>query len=561
MPHMPPARRLAAPMGVALALAAAACGSHPPQPAPGAHQPDTRIRALLGHGDQPVLALASGDTVRLDSEVVAFYRERDWHAAWTDAHGFLPRGKRLVALLDDSGADGLDQAAYHRHFSELVERVKREVKQDLPVGDLLGNLDVLLTEAFLRYSSDMRRGVMDPRSAGLDWRIPREDPTDAQFLNRLLEDGDLEAAVDSLRPSTPFYGRLKASLARYRAIEADGGWPRVDGGAPLSEGDQGPRVAQVRRRLQAERDPVEARLAAAGARPRLYDADLAEAVKHFQRRHGIEPDGAVGPETRAAMNVPVEDRVFAIKLNLDRWRWLPRDLGERFVLVNVAGQELAVIDHGKPALTMNVIVGQVGKKTPIFQDTMQYVVVNPYWNVPEGIAEKEIWPKVERDPTYLASHHYEVQGSGPDRTVRQLPGPHNALGQVKFLFPNDMDVYLHDTPADHLFSRTSRAFSHGCIRVEKPVALAHWVFQNATSRRPEDFDSLLATGENKWVSLTHPLPVYILYFTAWADQDGSTRFYPDLYERDRAVARVAREKLDSAGPAGTSGNAAERPTA
>ncbi|MBW3535042.1 MAG: L,D-transpeptidase family protein, partial [Gemmatimonadetes bacterium] len=297
--------------------------------------------------------------------------------------------------------------------------------------------------------------------------------------------------------------------------------------------------------------------------PAAYDSAMARAVERFQRRHGIVPDGTVGAETRAAMNVPVEDRIRSIKLNLDRWRWLPRDLGEHFVMVNVAGQEMAVVRDGEPALTMNVIIGEVANQTPIFQDTMEHIVVNPYWNVPQSIAEEELWPKVERDPTYLARNDYEVVGSGDARRIRQKPGRSNALGHVKFLFPNDLNIYLHDTPTGHLFSRSARAFSHGCIRLERPDDLARYLFTHATDRGADEYDALRARSTEQWVNLSEKLPVYVLYFTAWADEEGNTRFYPDVYARDRAMDTLARAKLDGEADAaaGAVGAPAEDPGA
>jgi murein L,D-transpeptidase YcbB/YkuD len=315
----------------------------------------------------------------------------------------------------------------------------------------------------------------------------------------------------------------------------------VDDGPALGEGDRGPRVIQIRQRLAAERDPFEAPLVEGAADPALFDARLAQAVAHFQDRHGLGEDGAAGAETFAAMNVPVEERLQAIRLNLDRWRWLPREFGNHYVMVNVAGFEMAVMKDDEPQLTMNVVVGKTGTQTPIFKDTIEHVVVNPYWNVPSDIAKNEIMPAVQRDPTYLARNNYEMVGNGG---IRQKPGPRNALGEVKFLFPNDHNVYLHDTPADNLFSRNTRAFSHGCIRLEKPRELAYYLFEHAAGLSRADYDRMRGGGE-RWVNLKEKLPVYILYFTAWGEDGGSVNFYKDIYQRDARVERVAAEKLDS----------------
>jgi len=541
---------------VGAALAACARG---PETDPAAHSPDGRIRALLTAGDNPVLALASGDTIHFGEELKAFYAARDYQAAWTDDNGFLPRGQALVEALNQADAEGLDLAAYRRDvIPQLIEQAESDIAQDLPVGDLLGNLDLVMTESYLRYTSDVLRGTIDPGAEGLDWKVAREDATDADFLNSLLEDEDFDQALAELRPQLPFYDRLREGLARYRQVAEAGGWRTVDPGEALEQGDRGPRVIQIRQRLAAERDPVEAPLVEGATDPAVFDARLAQAVAHFQDRHGLGEDGAAGAETFAAMNVPVEKRLRAIRLNLDRWRWLPREFGNHYVMVNVAGFELAVMKDDQPQLTMNVVVGKTGTQTPIFKDTIEHVVVNPYWNVPTNIAREEIMPAVQRDPGYLARNNYEMVGSGANAGIRQKPGPKNALGEVKFLFPNDHDVYLHDTPADNLFARNTRAFSHGCIRIEKPRELAYYLFEHAAGLSRSDYDRMRGVGE-RWVTLKEKLPVYILYFTAWGEDDGSVNFYRDIYQRDARVERVAGEKLDSGAVRAAPGRVARAP--
>jgi murein L,D-transpeptidase YcbB/YkuD len=523
-------------------LAACARG---PETDPAAHSPDARIRTLLTTAEQPVLPLANGDTIHFGAELKAFYEARGYQAAWTDETGFLPRGQALVEALSHAPAEGLDLADYRQDaIPELIARAEHDDAEGLPVGDLLGNLDLVMTESYLRYTSDVLRGTIDPSAEGLDWKVAREDATDAAFLNRLLEDEDFDQALAELRPQVPFYDRLREGFARYQQVAAAGGWPTVDDGPGLGEGDRGPRVIQIRRRLAAERDPVEAPLVDGAPDPAVFDARLAQAVEHFQDRHGLGEDGAAGPETIAAMNVPVADRLQAIRLNLDRWRWLPREFGDHYVMVNVAGFELAVMKNHQPQLTMAVVVGKTGNETPIFKDTLEHVVVNPYWNVPPKIARNEIMPIVQRDPGYLARNNYEMVTRHGQTTIRQRPGRGNALGEVKFLFPNEHDVYLHDTPADHLFSRQTRAFSHGCIRVEKPRELAYYLFENAAGMTRADYDRLVGGGE-RWVNLKEKLPVYVLYFTAWGDENGSVRFYRDVYQRDERVVREVRAKLDS----------------
>jgi murein L,D-transpeptidase YcbB/YkuD len=278
----------------------------------------------------------------------------------------------------------------------------------------------------------------------------------------------------------------------------------------------------------------------------------------------------VGAETLEAMNVPAQERLLQVLLNLDRWRWLPRELGERYVLVNVAGFELAVMENHAPVLRMNVVVGKDGWRTPFFQDSLEFIVVNPYWNVPPSIVRRDLVPAVERDPGYLARNGYEVLNRSGRRvdpyavnvssdayTIRQRPGSNNALGEVKFVFPNAMNIYLHDTPAKHLFERSRRAFSSGCIRVEKPRELAEYLLRTATTTPPGTYERLRETGREQWVELDEKLPIYILYFTAWADEQGSVRFYQDVYRRDSAMSHLARAKLGPPSPGVVTGELAE----
>ncbi|HKI06457.1 MAG TPA: L,D-transpeptidase family protein, partial [Thermoanaerobaculia bacterium] len=259
---------------------------------------------------------------------------------------------------------------------------------------------------------------------------------------------------------------------------------------------------------------------------------LQAAVRTFQERNGLDADGAVGPGTLEALNVPAADRVRQIEINLDRWRWLPSDLGERHVMVNIAGFALDVIEAGKPALSMRIVAGKPTSRTPMFTGTMTHLVLNPYWNVPAGILKKEIRPRLAREPGYLAKQNMEMLPGG---RVRQRPGPNNALGKVKFLFPNRFDVYLHDTPSRSLFSRSQRTFSHGCIRVEKPLELAEYLLKEDPAWTPAKIQKALAKGSESWVKIPNPLPVHLAYWTAWVDDAGVTQFRKDVYGRDKPL--------------------------
>jgi len=537
-------------LALAAALAVVSCDREP------LGEPSPRIREVLGEGGPAVVELPTGDTLHLSETVAAFYRDRGYRQAWTDYDEVLDRGLALIETMGRSTEDGFSPEAYRYALAaRMVMEVEEDSLEEAEEPGQMAEVDLVLSEVFSRYASHLAGGALDPKSAGLDWQIKREEPDVRALLEALVADATSAALVDSLRPPAPEYRRMMAMLARYRNIEQAGGWAEIPEADPFEVGDTADAVAVLRNRLVAERDPVESALAARGsAAPRAFDESLREAVAHFQARHGLDPDGALGEHTLAELNTSVDRRIAEIELNMDRWRWLPRELGDLYVMVNVAGFELEVVERDSALLTMNVVVGKDAWRTPIFRDTMEYVVVNPYWNAPASIATDEIIPALRADPSYLERNRFEVlQGDRPvsvseiDWTgdvaqryrFRQRPGPGNALGDVKFLFPNPDDIYLHDTPAAHLFSQSSRAFSHGCIRVEKPVELARLIFAKATDRSPDSYDDLRARGGEQWVPLTKPVPVYILYFTAYAHRDGTVSFHPDIYERDRRLEEQA----------------------
>jgi len=301
----------------------------------------------------------------------------------------------------------------------------------------------------------------------------------------------------------------------------------------------------------AMRKPLNSATANAATTASVFDAATREALKRFERRHGLAADGRLDREVRAALNVPVEDRIRQIELNLERWRWLPDTLGDRYVLVNIPTYHLTAVDHGQIGLQMRVVTGKQDSPTPIFSDEMTTVVFSPYWNVPPDIARNETMPAVMRDPGYLGRNNLEVVRGGRvldpwsvdwsrpgDVQFRQRPGAHNALGGVKFMFPNQFDVYLHDTPADALFARVERDYSHGCVRLEQPFEMARWVLQDRSEWTPEKIQAAMSSGREQHIALKHHIPVYIVYETVWVDDDGTEEFRKDVYGHDARQERV-----------------------
>jgi len=325
----------------------------------------------------------------------------------------------------------------------------------------------------------------------------------------------------------------------------------------LRLGDRGGPVAALRERLRLEDDLGPADAADAD----LFDEPLEHAVTKFQRRHGLTADGVVSPATRAELNVRVERRVEQLELNLERWRWLPKDLGRRHIIVNIAAYELEVVEDEMVVLAMRVVVGRPFNRTPVLSDTMRYIVLNPYWHVPQSIAAAELLPKVRRDPTYLARYKVRVfPNSGPDAPevdptmvdwsavtpshfafrLRQDPGPLNALGRVKFMFLNKFNVYLHDTPARPLFEESQRDFSHGCIRIQQPIELAAYLLRQDPRWSRDALVRALGDAVDQSVPLPEPMPIHLLYWTAWADGDGTIEFRRDIHGRDAPLLTALR---------------------
>ena len=346
-------------------------------------------------------------------------------------------------------------------------------------------------------------------------------------LVSLLASPALAAAEDD-PPPHPQALRLLEALARYRSVEGRPALPPIPGGPALRLGDRGPRVAALRTHLAEDARGDGAPLPPPVAPADLLDPTLAEAVRAFQERHGLEPDGVAGSKTLGELSRGPADHLRQILLNLERWRWMPRDLGERYVLVNIAGFHLEAFASGRRELDLRVIVGRPATRTPLFSSVLQGVTLNPSWSVPGSIARNEIWPKAARDPSYLGRNGYQVL---PDGRLRQKPGAGNSLGRLKFVFPNRFGVYLHDTPSHGLFDRTVRTFSHGCIRVEDPAGLAVWVLDDPAWTR-ETLAAAIATGRERTLPVADAVQIHVGYWTAWVDDTGTLQVGRDVYGRD-----------------------------
>ncbi len=507
-------------------------------------------------GNQPLQSrmsqLAERGSLELEGEVInstqflpEFYRQRDYRLAW-NAH--MDNARALSDRILSSHEEGLVPADYH---AAAIQRLLAESSGKRLSEARQVDLDIMLSEALARYAYHLRFGKVNPQRLDADWNMQRsfkgQDPV--VELQAVIDSADLEAQLNASTTQLPVYKQFKQALASYEAIRAAGGWPVIPEGQTIKPGMQDARVPLLRERLQITGDLSTA--VANGSSE--YDAMLEEAVKHFQLRHGLDADGVVGKGTLAAMNIPVAARINQIRVNLDRARWVSQDVPETFVIVDIAGFNARLFRNGEVVWDEPAQVGKPYRKTPVFREDMTYLELNPTWTIPPTILAKDILPKMKKDSSYLQKKNMQVltqdgkvvdpgtidwssvSAKGFPYIIRQTPGPHNALGRVKFIFPNPHFVYLHDTPSKELFNRSSRAFSSGCIRVRNPFRLAELLLQDQDGWDRSKIDSAIDSLKQQRVSLTEPVPVLLLYWTVNVDADGTVYFKEDIYERDAKV--------------------------
>ena len=450
--------------------------------------------------------------------IEAFYAARDDRPAWYQTTA----GEQLWDVIATSGRHGFDPNEFH------ADRLSMLMAAANGGPAAIAELEIVASDAAARYIHHLYRGKVDPELLDPDWNIDRPGiSTDAAVrLSEIVDADGFQLLIDRLAPSHPQYLAIQAALQRYRTIEAQGGWPEVASGDPLKPDMRDERVETLRTRLIATGD-----LDAAAASGDLYDAAVVAAVKRFQTRHGLEADGEIGPAS------------------LERARWILRGLGNDFVLVNIAGAQTYLVRNGEVIWRTRSIVGQQYRKTPVFRDAIRYIEVNPTWTVPVSIFQRDKLPRIREDLSYLAQGNYRVvdpQGNtldpvtvdwwadNPGVTLVQQPGPRNALGLIKFMFPNRYAVYLHDTDNRSLFDRAARALSSGCVRIEHPFEFADLILGDAPDWSPERRDAILASGRTTRINLPEPLPVLLTYYTAWVADD-AIMFRGDIYERDQAL--------------------------
>jgi murein L,D-transpeptidase YcbB/YkuD len=468
------------------------------------------------------------------------YRRYAYTPLWFIEDGLTKdRAGALIDAVLEANADALKLDGYP--IAKLAEALAAVRRTKQPSAEQVADADVLLTATYAALAEDLLVGQVNPKTVGQSWHIAPNDENVDSALVRTLGRMPLDAAIGAMRPRDEDYAGLRKELARYRDLVAKGGWVSVPEGRVLKRGDSDSpqRLAALRARLAAEGFDV---VGNGGGAPRgtgVYDSPLAAAVAEFQARHAIGVDSMLGAETVSALNVPATYRLGQIAANLERHRWMPRRLGDRHIVVNVPAFRLEAFDRGEKVLEMKVIVGQEysDKATPVFSDVMETVVFRPYWNITPAIQANEIGPKIAANPGYMARENLEYYKDGGETRIRQRPGGKNALGLVKFLFPNDFNIYMHDTPSHELFDKDVRAFSHGCIRLEKPAELAQWVLGwDAGKVRQQMEDG----RDNHTVKLPRRIPVYITYATAYI-RDGKLYFGNDLYHRDERIVSASAD--------------------
>lgn len=491
-----------------------------------------------------------GLAAKLD-EARRFYRAKGPEPVWWSDGAWSPRARAAVRALQEAGREGLDPGDY-------LVGVTPALPEDGPPARI-AEAELLLSAGLLHYIVDVGAGQLAPKEVDPELYVYPRRIDAAAALAAGLAAPDFDAWLASLPPRGEGYARLRDALARYRALAAAGGWPRLPDGPNLAAGDRDPRVAILRRQLGVVGDLAAEPAPAGPSESREFDAALDGAVRRFQRRHGLVVDGVVGPRTRAALDLGAEARVVQIRLNMERLRWIEEDPVSRYIVVNIAGFELRAIENGRTVHKMPVIAGRESRRTPVFSDRMTDLVFLPSWTVPPRIARRDLLPKLKRDPDYLARENIrvfeswasdacEVDPEGIDWAsispreltykFKQEPGPRNPLGRVRFTLSNRFDIYLHDTPNLRLFERPARAFSSGCIRVGDARALAAFALQGNVNWPQARIEAAMSQPETQVVPLHEPLAVYVTYMTAWVDEDGTLNFRDDVYGRDRLLAEA-----------------------
>ncbi|MEE9176318.1 MAG: L,D-transpeptidase family protein [Thermodesulfobacteriota bacterium] len=529
------------------------------------------------------------------------YEERNYVPLWIENGGPSSQAYEMIEIIRNSDNEALDPDYYN--ISE-IESILKRIEQDRYSGDSyealdLAELELLLSNSFLTYTHDLHYGRVRAEQINLELLSGERPVNLSKLLVTAVKTDQVQETLEGLLPKYPMYAMLRISLKEYREIAAKGGWQPVAYGNKFKKGARGQRVLALSKRLK-----VTGELDSSIPGSEVFDDSLDQAVRKYQQRNGLYVDGVVGISTIEALNVPVEERISQIELTMERWRLLPQYLGNRYILVNIANYHLYGIENNNDTINMRIVVGKPQWNTPMFSEEMTHLIINPYWNIPPSIFKDDIAPKIMEDSEYMSKQNMDAMGlKAPEKIVveeaevvevvenveatevtdgdntgeqelseveiqnkkaqeeyiskvlsgkyrlRQNPGPGNPLGRIKFLFPNKHSVYLHDTPNRGFFKKAQRNFSHGCIRVEKPLELAEFVLSSNPSWTQNTIQSSINKMKTKTVHLDESITVYILYFTTWVDNEGTVNFHKDIYGLDKTLynaLRTTRPQVDMA---------------
>lgn len=462
----------------------------------------------------------------VDREIRELYQKHDYKFLWYGKEGINKLAFLVHDKTDRLNEEGIKSSLpYKIKIDSVIQYVKRNKDPDL-------NTELLISSMYFFYENKVFRGIDSKKTRGYGWFLPRKGVSYVTRLDSLLQDSNLfdQQRADVLDQ----YYKLKVALNKYRQIEKDGGWQRIEmQDSIIKVGDNSPAIPKIRARLRLSGDLI------GPSQGNLYDKTLAEAVVMYKKRHAFTANSVITKQVIESMNISIKDRIETIEVNMERCRWMSPNVtkAKAFVVINIPSFNLTFFRNGKPKLISRVVVGKMMNQTVVFSGDMNQIVFSPYWNIPNSIYEKEIVPALLLNENYLEQKDMEWHNG----RLRQKPGPGNALGKVKFLFPNSNNIYLHDTPSKSLFSREDRAYSHGCIRVERPRDLAIAVLKGDSLWTQSKIDAAMNYGKQQSYLLKNKIPVYIGYFTAWVDKDGKINFYNDIYDRDPLLVKLMKD--------------------